>query len=232
MRLTMKKLIIIIIVLAIIFVGMIVYKNVAINTSNNISIQEISQIETYITKIYMWKEITEQALPNFGDINQVEDIWLWEAVKKNLEDYEFSYEQIQEKAKELFGEKLTKEFPKEGTEYIIYDEKSDKYYAIGMGLDQLEDSFLLNEIQKTQDGYEIEIVEYLEDYSQSLNEEEDFIVIRNTKEEEIERVNSTGEEQVKEIVKNNLDKLSRKKIVLKLENEKLYVERVYEDMGT
>lgn len=228
----MRKLIVIIIILAIIFVGMVVYKNIAINTSNNISIQEISQIETYITKIYMWKEITEQALPNFEDINQAEDTWLWEAVKKNLEDYEFSYEQIQDKAKELFGEKLTKEFPKEGTEYIIYDEKVDKYYAIGMGLDQLDDLFLLNEIQKTQNGYEVEIVEYLEDYSQTLNEEEDVIVIRNTKEEEIGRVNSTEEGQVKEIVKNNLDKLSRKKIVLKLENEKLQVERVYEDMGT
>lgn len=228
MRLIMKKLIVIIIILVIIFIGMIVYKNIAISNSNNISIQEISQIETYITKIYMWKEITEQALPNFEDINQAEDTWLWEVVKKNLEDYEFSYEQIQEKAKELFGEKLTKEFPKEGTEYIIYNEEIDKYYAIGMGLDQLEDSFLLNEIQKTQDGYEVEIIEYLEDYSQTLNEEEDFIVIRNTQEEEIGRVNSTEEEQVKEIVKNSLDKLSRKKIVLKLENEKLYVERVYE----
>ncbi len=228
MRLIMKKLIVIIIILVIIFIGMIVYKNIAISNSNNISIQEISQIETYITRIYMWKEITEQALPNFEDINQAEDTWLWEVVKKNLEDYEFSYEQIQEKAKELFGEKLTKEFPKEGTEYIIYNEEIDKYYAIGMGLDQLEDSFLLNEIQKTQDGYEVEIIEYLEDYSQTLNEEEDFIVIRNTQEEEIGKVNSTEEDQVKEIVKNNLDKLSRKKIVLKLENEKLYVERVYE----
>lgn len=228
MRLIMKKLIVIIIILVIIFIGMIVYKNIAISNSNNISIQEISQIETYIAKIYMWKEITEQALPNFEDINQAEDTWLWEVVKKNLEDYEFSYEQIQEKAKELFGEKLTKEFPKEGTEYIIYNEEIDKYYAIGMGLDQLEDSFLLNEIQKTQDGYEVEIIEYLEDYSQTLNEEEDFIVIRNTQEEEIGSVNSAEEEQVKEIVKNSLDKLSRKKIVLKLENEKLYVERVYE----
>lgn len=228
----MRKLVVIIIILAIIFVGMIVYKNIAISNSNSISIQEINQIETYVTKIYMWKEITGQALPNFENINQAEDTWLWEVVKKNLEEYEFSYEQIQEKAKELFGEKLTKEFPKEGTEYIIYDDKLDKYYAIGMGLDQLEDSFLLNEIQKTQDGYEVEIVEYLEDYSKTLNEEEDCIVIRNTKEEEIAKVNSTEEEQVKEIVKNNLDKLSRKKIVLKLQNEKLYVEKVYEDMGT
>ena len=160
----MKKLIAIIIILVIIFVGMVVYKNVAINTSNNISIQEISQIETYITKIYMWKEITGQALPNFEDINQAEDVWIWEVVKKNLEDYEFFYEEIQEKAKDLFGEKLTKEFPKEGTEYIIYDEKIDKYYAVGMGLDQLDDLFLLNEIQKTPTGYEVEIIEYLEDY--------------------------------------------------------------------
>lgn len=225
----MKKLIAIIIILAIIFVGMVVYKNVAINTSNNISIQEISQIETYITKIYMWKEITGQALPNFEDINQAEDVWIWEVVKKNLEDYEFFYEEIQEKAKDLFGERLTKEFPKEGTEYIIYDEKNDKYYAVGMGLDQLEDLFLLNEIQKTPNGYEVEIIEYLEDYSQTLNEEDDFVIIRNTKEEEIGRVNSTEEEKVKEMVKNHIDKLSRKKIVLKLENEKLYIEKVYEE---
>lgn len=224
----MKKLIAIIIILVIIFVGMVVYKNVAINTSNNISIQEISQIETYITKIYMWKEITGQALPNFEDINQAEDVWIWEVVKKNLEDYEFFYEEIQEKAKDLFGERLTKEFPKEGTEYIIYDEKNDKYYAVGMGLDQLEDLFLLNEIQKTPNGYEVEIIEYLEDYSQTLNEEDDFVIIRNIKEEEIGRVNSTEEEKVKEMVKNHIDKLSRKKIVLKLENEKLYIEKVYE----
>ena len=224
----MKKLIAIIIILAIIFVGMVVYKNVSINTSNNISIQEISQIETYITKIYMWKEITGQALPNFEDINQAEDVWIWEVVKKNLEDYEFFYEEIQEKAKDLFGERLTKEFPKEGTEYIIYDEKIDKYYAVGMGLDQLDDLFLLNEIQKTPTGYEVEIIEYLEDYSQTLNEEDDFVIIRNTNEEEIGRVNSKEEEKVKEMVKNHIDKLSRKKIVLKLENEKLYIEKVYE----
>ena len=214
--------------LAIIFVGMVVYKNIAINSSNSINIQEISQIETYITKIYMWKEITGQALPNFEDINQAEDVWIWEVVKKNLEDYEFFYEQIQEKAKELFGEKLTKEFPKQGTEYIIYDEKVDKYYAIGMGLDQLEDSFLLSEIQKTPNGYEVEIIEYLEDYSQTLNEEDDFVIIRNIKEEEIAKINNQEEEKVKEIVKNNVDKLNRKKIVLKQENEKLQIEKVYE----
>lgn len=222
----MKKLIVIIIILAIIFVGMILYKNIAINNSNNISIQEISQIETYITRIYMWKEITQEALPYFEDINQVNDTWMWEVVKKNLEDYEFTYEEIQEKAKDLFGENLTKAFPKEGTEYIIFDEKIDRYYAVGMGLDQLEDCFLLNEIHKTKDGYEVEIVEYLEDYSQTVNGE-DTIIIRNIEEEEIGKINSTEEEQVKEMVKNNLDKLSKKKLILTVANEKLFVKSVY-----
>lgn len=222
----MKKLIIIIIILAIIFVGMILYKNIAINNSNNISIQEISQIETYITRIYMWKEITQEALPYFEDINQVNDTWMWEVVKKNLEDYEFTYEEIQEQAKDLFGENLTKAFPKEGTEYIIYDEKIDRYYAVGMGLDQLEDSFLLNEIHKTKEGYEVEIVEYLEDYSQTVDGE-DTIIIRNINEEEIGKINSTEEEQVKEMVKNNLDKLSKKKLILTVANDKLFVKSVY-----
>ena len=224
----MRKLFIIIIILVMIFIGMVVYKNIVINANNNVTIEEINQIETYLTKVYMWKEITEEALPNFEDINQVNDRWLWEVVKKNLEDYEFSYEEIEEKAKDLLGEKLTKRFPKEGTEYIIYDERKDKYYAIGMGLDQLEDLFLLNEINKTQEGYEVEIVEYLEDYSQTLNDE-DPIIIRNIKEEEIGRVNSTEEEKVKEIVKSNLDNLTRKKIILRKDNEKLYLEKVYSD---
>ena len=224
----MRKLFIIIIILVIIFIGMIVYKNMVINTSDNISIQEINQIETYLTKVYMWKEITGEALPNFEDINQVNDIWIWEVVKKNLEDYEFSYEEIEEKARDLLGEKLTKKFPKEGTEYIIYDQLKNKYYAIGMGLDQLEDLFLLNEINKIQDGYEVEIVEYLEDYSQTVNNG-DPIIIRNINEEEIGRVNSTEEEKVKEIVKSNLDKLTRKKVILRKDNEKLYLEKVYSD---
>lgn len=224
----MRKLIITIIILVIIFIGMIIYKNVAINSNNNINVQEINKIETYIAKIYMWKEITGEALPCFEDINQVDDRWIWEVVEKNLEEYELSYEQIQDKAKELFGEKLTKEFPKEGTEYLIYDVETDRYYAEGMGLDQLEDAFLLNKINKTNDGYEIEIVEYLEDYSQTSNEGDNLIIIRNINEEEIAQINSSEEEQVKEIVKSNIDKFTKKNIVLKTENEKLYVEKVYE----
>lgn len=224
----MKKLIVIIIILAIIFVGMIVYKNVAIK-ANNISIQEIEKIENYIHQIYMWKEVTEEALPYFEDINQANEKWIWEAVKKNIEDDKPSYEQIQEKAKELFGEAFTKEFPKEGTEYLIYDEQTNQYIAIEPEVDQQGDLFLLNTIKKTKEGYEVEIVEYLEDYSPMLKEEaEDFVIIRNLQEEEIGRITGSAEEEETELVKRNIDNFSKKKLQLKTENDKLYIEKVYE----
>ena len=217
----MRKMIVTIIILLIIFVGMIIYRNMAISSSNQVSVQEIEQIETYITKIYMWREVTNEALPTFENINEASEMWTWEAVKKNLEDYELSYDQIQEKAKELFGTDFTKEFPKEGTENFTYDEQTGKYYATGMRLDQEEDCFLLNQINPTDTGYEVEIVEYLEDYSQ-----ESQIIIKNLNDEEIGKVEENQESSSQDIVKNNLDKFTKKIVTLKKEGDNIYVQKV------
>ena len=219
----MKKLIGIIIILVIILVGMVIYKNNVIKT-NHVSLEEIEKIENYIGQIYMWKEITKEALPCFEDINQADDRWIWEVVKKNLEEYEFSYEQVQQKAKELFGEAFKKEFPKEGTEYLMYDELSNLYYAVGVDLDQQEDVFLLNKIELVENGYEIEIIEYLEDYSQETEEKQ--IKIRNIEGEEIGEVSSNNEIEAKELVRNKSEQLSKKKIWLKQEDGKLQVTKV------
>ena len=221
----MRKLVVIIIVLGIILGGMVAYQYV-VKQENIISIQEIEKIENYLNQIYTWQEITEEALPEFQEINQANEKWIWEVVKKNLEDYELSYEQIQEKAKELFGEKFTKELAKEGTKYFVYDEENNRYYAEEIELDQKEDSYILNKIDKIENGYEVEIIEYLEDYSQTTIEGESYIIVRNTKGEEIGKIGTKNEEEAKEIVKNNIDKLSKKKITLKEETGKLYIEKV------
>ena len=146
----MKKLVVIIIILLIVFVGMYIYRQNRIisNKSNEITVDEINKIETYLQKIYMWREITGEALPTFDNINNAPDVWLWEVVKKNLEEYELSYEQLQDKVKEIFGDDLQKEFPREGYEYIEYNEETNTYYAIGSGLDNQDDVFLLDTIQK------------------------------------------------------------------------------------
>ena len=224
----MRRLVVIIIVLGIILGGMIAYRNI-VKQENTIKIQEIEKIEKYLNQIYTWQEITEEALPEFQEINQANEKWIWGAVKKNLEDYELSYEQIQEKAKELFGEKFTRELAKEGTKYFGYDEENNRYYAEEIELDQKEDTYILNKIDKIENGYEVEIVEYLEDYSQTAIEGESYIIVRNTKGEEIGKINTNEEEEAKEIVKNNIDKLSKKKITLKEENGKLYIEKVQKE---
>ena len=180
------------------------------------------EIEEYISKIYMWKEITKEALPTFENINNANELWLWEVIKKNLETYETTYEEIQQKGKELFGEKFEKQIPKEGNDSFYYDKESNKYLATEIVLDEEEDSFLLKDIEKEGEKYKVKIIEYIEDYS-----EENKVIIRNLQEEEIGRVStSDSETKIKEIVKNNKERFSQKNIEIKKEKDNLVIEKV------
>ena len=231
-RVPMKKLIVIIIILLIIFVGMYIYRQnrIVSNQLSEVSVDEINQIETYLQKIYMWREITGDALPIFDNINNAPDVWVWEVVKKNLEEYELTYQQLQDKTKEIFGEELQKEFPKEGYEYMEYNEETDTYYAIGSGLDNQEDVFLLDKIQKQDNGYTVQIVEYLEDYSEGYEttDAEYNIQIKNLNDETIGEVKSTeSETNIQQFVKDNIDKFTKKEVNLKTdENGNIYVTSV------
>lgn len=226
----MKKLVAIICILLVIFVGM--YVNRSKSNQNLITAIEVEKVEEYISKIYMWKEITGDALPKFDNINDAPDVWTWEVVKKDLENYELTKDEIQNKATELFGNQFTKQFPQEGTEYMQYDEKLGKYISTGIELDTLEDCFYIKNIKKTKDGYEVEIAEYLEDYVNSLGIEDENeiyeIYIKNLNEETIANVKNTeGETKIIEVVKENLNKFTTKTVNLKKNsNGNIYVESV------
>lgn len=226
----MKKLVAIICVLLVIFIGM--YINKTKSNQKIVTASEVEKVEEYISKIYMWKEVTEEALPEFNNINEAPDLWTWEVVKKNLEDYELTYEEIQQKATELFGKQFTKQFPKEGTEYIQYDEQTDKYITSGIGLDSLDDSFLIKNINKNKNEYDVEIVEYLEDYSNSAGvEDEDEvydIYIKNLNQDTIATIKSNeGETKAIETVKENIDKFTTKTIkLIKDSDGNIYVKQV------
>lgn len=226
----MKKLVAIICVLLVIFIGM--YINKTKSSQKIVTASEVEKVEEYISKIYMWKEVTEEALPEFNNINEAPDLWTWEVVKKNLEDYELTYEEIQQKATELFGKQFTKQFPKEGTEYIQYDEQTDKYITSGIGLDSLDDSFLIKNINKNKNEYDVEIVEYLEDYSNSAGvEDEDEvydIYIKNLNQDTIATIKSNeGETKAIETVKEYIDKFTTKTIkLIKDSDGNIYVKQV------
>ena len=226
----MKKLVAIICILLVIFVGM--YVNRSKSNQNLITATEVEKVEEYISKIYMWKEITGDALPKFDNINDAPDVWTWEVVKKDLENYELTKDEIQNKATELFGNQFKKQFPQEGTEYMQYDEKLGKYISTGIELDTLEDCFYIKNIKKTKDGYEVEIAEYLEDYVNSLGIEDENeiyeIYIKNLNEEIIANVKNTeGETKIIDVVKETLDKFTTKTVNLKKNsNGNIYVESV------
>ncbi len=223
----MKKLFIIIIILIIIFIGMFVYKNI-ISKANQVNMQEVEKIESYINQIYLEREIVGDSLPYFETINEANEKWIWEVVKKNLEDDKISYEQLQEKAKELFGEDFKSKLPKEGTDYLVYNKEQNYYDAIPSEMDNQGSFFLLNKIEKVKDGFEVEIIEYLEDYSEMIEDvTKDYIVIKNLNQEEISRTSTSKEEEGIEIVKRNIDKFTNKKILLKYKDEKLAIQKVY-----
>lgn len=226
----MKKLLVAICILLVIFLGMFFSKKSV--CKSNVTVLEVEEIQEFISKIYLWKEITEEALPKFNNINEAPDLWLWEVVKKNLEQYELTYDEIQQKANEIFGEKFNKKFPKEGTEYIQYDENIEKYLITGIGLDALDDLFLVKNINKiSNEKYEVQIIEYLQDYSEELfiyeESEENLenqeniideniqydIYIRNLNLEEVTKVKNTDSESVViEKIKENIEKFSIKTI--------------------
>ena len=228
----MKKLLAIISILLIIFIGMYINKsNLKQQDNLTVNVSDVEKVEEYISKIYMWQEITEEALPKFDNINNAPDLWIWEVVKKNLENYELTYNEIQEEAIKLFGNNFKKQFPKEGSEYIIYDKNSGKYYTTGIGLDTLEDCFYIKNIIKTKKGYDVEIVEYLEDYIDAMNLQEDEtynIYLKNLNHEIVSTISNTeNETKIIEIVKENIDKFTTKKIkLLRDSSENLYIESV------
>lgn len=240
----MKKLLVAISILLVIFLGMFFSKKSF--TKSNLTVLEVEEIQEFISKIYLWKEISEQALPKFDNINEAPDLWLWEVVKKSLEQYELSYDEIQQKANEIFGENFTKKFPEEGTEYIQYDEKTQKYLITGVGLDTLEDMFFVKNINKISNKkYEVQIIEYLQDYSDEIIVYEDYeenqdyqdntfdeeiqydIYIRNLNLDEVTKIKNTDSESIViEKIKENVDKFSIKTINIIKINGNMYVESV------
>lgn len=218
----MRKMLVIIIILLIIFIGMIVYKKNVVASNSEISVGEVAQVEDAISKVYLWKEVTNEALPKFNDINSVEDIWLWEAVKNNIENYELTYDEVQTKAKEVFGEDFHKDFPKEGNSSFLYDENIQKYVATEIEIDQQEDDFLLDRIEKIENGFKVKIIEYIADYTN-----ENSIAIKNAKDEELGRVSTNeSEAKIQEVVKNNKERFPKKNITLKNENNCLVIKKV------
>ena len=219
----MRKMIVTIIILFIIFISMVIYRNS--EKEAEIKIDEVNKIENYIEKIYGWKEVTNEALPKFDNVNNADEKWIWGIVRENINDSEIDYKIIEEKAKELYGNKFEREYPKEGTDFIMYDSNKEKYIVKRISIDAIKDTFLLNKIDRENNGYMIEIIEYLVDYTNSDNGK---VSIKNLDEETIYEL--TEEEatdgNIKKVVKENIDKFTKKKVTLENEDGRIVIIKV------
>ena len=125
----------------------------------------------------------------------------------------------------MYGEELTTKYPKEGTEFIKYNEETNDYIPSEIELDANDDRFYINKITKIKNGYTAEIVEYLVDYTDSDNNN---IYLKNLNGEIVEKL--TGEETKQEVtqkVKEKIDKFTKKKATLKkLNDEKVVIQKV------
>ena len=107
-----------------------------------------------------------------------------------------------------------------------------KYIATGIGLDTLEDTFLIKNINKTKNGYDVEIIEYLEDYENAVGLEDENstydVYIKNLNKDIIATVKSDDSEtNVIEVVKENIEKFTTKTVKLVKDSEgKIFVESV------
>lgn len=221
----MKKMIAIIFVLLIIFISMALYKYVILANSQ-VTVEDVNKVEEYISKIYCWKEVTGEALPKFENINDADEKWVWEVIKNNTDEYEVTLEQLNSKGKDIFGDKFNKEYSKNDNFNFEYNQEKNIYIAKEISTDKEEDLFFINKINKTISGYEVEIIEYIEDYSES---EENKLIVKNINDDAIEVLDINSEDigsKVIEILKNNKDKFTTKKLILKNNNDKLYLQKV------
>ena len=223
----MKKMIAIIFVLLIIFISMALYKYVIL-ANNQVTVEDVTKIEQYISKIYGWKEVTKEALPKFENINNADEKWTLEVIKKNLDEYEVTLEGIQNKGKEIFGDNFSKEF-KNIIFSFEYNQEKNLYIAKEIITDKEEDLFFINKINKTINGYEVEIIEYIEDYSEFENNK---VIIKDINEKTVEVIetNELDTQDINsktiEILKSNKEKFNSKKLTIKSDNNKIYLQKV------
>lgn len=219
----MKKMIVAIIILLIIFISMVVYKNSLANAE--VTIEEINNIEEYMDRIYSYKEITGVALPEFDNSQNADEKWIWGVVRKNIDDYEIDDVKIQETIQELFGKNLNKEFPKEVTYFITYNEENQKYITKELQIDAIKDSFYIQKIDKNDNEYIAHIVEYLVDFT---DESGNKAIIKNLSDEKIKELNQkqATEENITKVVKENISKFNKKKVTLEKQDDKLVIKKV------
>lgn len=180
MKKFIKIFIILIIILLIIF-G--IYKFcTSKNTKTN---DEFKDLKNYLNIIYGKTYL----IPEFDNINNADEAWLWDNVnqylngnekfeERNNKGFDYTYNDICQIVNTLYGDNLTKKFPT-GSEFLRYDTYNDKYAPTAYGVQSYFD-YKIDEIKKEKNLYTVSIYDFTVSLFRTLGENpEDLIDIYN-----------------------------------------------------
>lgn len=175
-----KALKLFILIILICLIGFLVYKFIIAKKNKPIK-QDFSQLEKYISDIYG----TTFLIPEFSDINEADEEWLWENVnqyvwnhnddyqEKNNERYGYTYEDISKIVRNIYGDNLKKKFPK-GAVSMRYDSYRDLYGPTSFSTKNYY-NYKIDKIEQNGTTYTVSLY----DYTISNSEEETFKVFNN-----------------------------------------------------
>lgn len=184
-------------------------------------------VEKYLNNIFIKNEnqLNHVSLPEFTNINEASEEWIWMVLYTNLESEEntYTYEQINEELVTLFSENLNKKFPQNGIEGLIAkNEETGMYYKLDIEKGLKNYRYCIKTQSQEEKIYKINIIEYT-----FLNNEENFTYTLIDKEgNELNKYNYEGKTeeekckiklQIEKEISENQYNLTEKEIVIKVE---------------
>lgn len=194
--------------------------NVELEKKEEVSSLEKATIEEYVEKIYKYGEIVN--IPTFENINNADEEWLWVIAFKECENTEMvTKSELVAKAKELFGTSFNKQ-PKEDSIFCAYWNEEMQYYegkAHGL-MAENETRYIIKSVEKDQNRFKVEIVEYVLNVSEIIKGEENAKVqIKNGD----TVVATVSENEDKEYVKENSETFTSRILEIEETNGKLHI---------
>lgn len=194
--------------------------NVELDKKEEVSSLEKATLEGYVEKIYKYGEIVN--IPTFENINNADEEWLWVIAFKECENTEMvTKSELVAKAKELFGTSFNKQ-PKEDSVFgADWNEEMQYYEGKAHGLmAEDETRYIVKSVEKDQNRFKVEIVEYVLNVSEIIKGEENAKVqIKNGD----TVVATVSENEDKEYVKENSEMFTSRILEIEETNGKLHI---------
>ncbi len=180
-----KILILLVIIVILSIITFLVYKKFIDKPKK----EDYSELKKYLSDIYGRTFL----IPEFDDINEADEDWLWENVNQyvwnhddeyhdqNNQEYGYTYEDISKIVKILYGNNLKKKFP-EGSVSMRYNSYRNLYGPTSFDV-QFYYNYHIDGIKKSGNTYTVSLYDYVISlyfsYGDDENENDDFTIFNN-----------------------------------------------------